>query len=397
MRGLGFSVSALFLVLALFLAGCAPAVPTGKPIVIGASLSLTGSYARTGQDMKNGIDLCLKDINARGGLLGRPVDLKFYDDESKPETGARLYERLITADQVDLLLGPYSSPVTSAASTVAEKYKYPMVATGASSAELWGRGYKYLFQIYTADGRYMDGAIELAAAQGLKTVAIINENTVFAKGAAAGAAAKAKEKGLQVVFQEEYRPGVKDLTATLQKVKALAPDVIVGGTYLPESVLITRQAKELDVNPKMFAFSVGPALPDFTKNLSADAEYIFGASQWEPTLALPGVKEFVEKYKAAYEGRDPSYQATGGYGGCQLLEQAVKKAGSLDREKLRETLASLETTTVYGAYKVDATGAQVAKPSYMTQVQKGQRVIVWPTDAATAKAIFPTPPWSARR
>lgn len=374
-----------------------PATPAPKkPIRIGASLSLTGAYARTGQDQRNGYELWRRDVNEKGGLLGRQVEFVFYDDESKPETGAKLYEKLITEDKVDLVLGPYSSPVTFAASTVTEKYKYPMVATGSAATNIWERGYKYIFQVYTPDDFYMDGAVIFGAEKGAKTMAIVNENTVFAKGAARGASKRAKEAGIEVVFTEEYTRGAPDFSPLLSKIKALNPDILLGGTYLPDSVLITRQAKELDVNPKMFAFSVGPALQDFYNSLGKDAEYVFGASQWEPSLKLPGVKEFVERYKAAF-GAEPGYHAAGGYGGAQILEEAVKRVGSIDPEKMRETLAAMETTTIFGKYKVNEKGLQVAKPSYMTQWQEGKREIVYPKEAATAAARYPTPTWKERK
>lgn len=378
----------------------APPAPSAtaepKPLIIGASISLTGSNARTGKEVNQGFELWQKDINAAGGLMGRKVEFKIYDDETKPETAAKLYERLITVDNVELIIGPYGSPVTAAASAVTEKYKFPMIASGASATDLWDRGFRYLFEVYTAETKYMDGAIELAAEKGAKTVAIVNENTNFAKGVAAGTAELAKKKGMTVVLQEQYTQNAKDFTPLIQKIKAANPDVLIGGTYLPDAVNLTRQAKDLDLNAMMMAFSVGPALPDYYKDLAKDAEYIYGSSQWEPSLKLPGVDTFVKKYMDAY-GYEPGYHAAGGYGSGQLLEAAVKKAGSLDKEKLRDALQTLETTTVFGAYKVDEKGLQTAKPGYMTQWQNGKRAIVGPKDAATAPAMYPTPNWKDRK
>ena len=137
--------------------GMATVVAQAADVVVGTSVALTGKYARTGQEQLQGFQMWVEEVNARGGLLGRKVALKYYDDESKPETGAKLYEKLITDDKVDLLIGPYSSDVTMAASTVAEKHKMPMVSSGASASEIWERGYQeHLRPVYP--GRTLHGS-----------------------------------------------------------------------------------------------------------------------------------------------------------------------------------------------------------------------------------------------
>ncbi len=367
-----------------------------KPLVVGASVSLEGTYARTGEYQLQGYQMWVEDVNRRGGLLGLKVELRYYNDKSDPNEAAKLYERLITVDQVDLLLGPYSSPVTKAAAPVVEKHKFPMVSAGAAATEIWTKGYRFLFQVYTPEDFYMDGVIDLAVKAGYKTAAVINEDTAFAKGTALGAMEKAKARGLQIVLHEQYGKGVKDLSSLVLKIKARNPDVILGGSYLPDSTLFMRQAKELDLHAKIFAFSVGPGLPDFYQNLGKDGEYVFGPSQWEPTLRIPGAREFAKRYQAKH-GVEAGYHAAGGYGAGQILEAAVRKAGALDREKIRQALSALETTTIFGDYQVDARGLQVKKASYMTQWLKGAREVVWPDAAATAKPVIPTPAWKGRK
>ena len=173
------------------LAGPNPAAQAAeKPIVIGASISLNGAYARTGEYQRRGYEMWVESVNARGGLHGRKIELKYYDDKSDPNEAAKLYERLITVDKVDLLLGPYSSPVTKAAAPIAEKYKIPMVSTGAADQAIFRQGFKYIFQTYTPENFYMDGVLEMAAKAGYKTMAAVNEDTVFAKGTAEGGIAK---------------------------------------------------------------------------------------------------------------------------------------------------------------------------------------------------------------
>jgi branched-chain amino acid transport system substrate-binding protein len=242
---------------------------------------------------------------------------------------------------------------------------------------------------------YMDGAIDIAQKAGYRTVAIINENSASAKDTVEGAAKKAQEAGVQVVFREEYARDVRDLSPVLTRIRSLNPDVLIGGTYGEDSTLIVRQLKDLNWTPKLVALSVGPALPDFAENLAGDAEYVMGSTQWEPTVKAPGAPEFVAAYEAKY-GYKPGYHAGGGYGAAELLQRAIEQAGAIDNTRIRDALASMETTTSFGAYKVDATGAQTAKPSYLIQLQGGQRKLVWPQAVAEANAIIPMPEWSRR-
>jgi len=372
-----------------------PAVTQAQDIVVGTSVALTGKYARTGQEQLQGFEMWVDDVNARGGLLGRKVALKYYDDESKPDTGAKLYEKLITDDKVDLLIGPYSSAVTMAASTVAEKHNFPMVSSGASAAEIWSRGYKNVFGLYTLAQTYMDQILEFGKHKGLHKIALIYANTEFPRAVGEGVKATAKKLGMKVVFEEEYGKASTDFSSMIIKIKSRKPDMVIGGSYLPDSVAFMRQAKENRLYAKIFAFAVGPGLPDFGKNLGADAEGVMGNTQWEPTLKLPGVEKFAEKYKAKY-GHEPGYHAGGGYGAGEVLEAAVKKAGSTDRDKVRAALSSLDIVTTFGRYKVDATGQQIGKPGYTIQWINGDRHVILPAKAATEKPVYPFKDWSKR-
>jgi len=364
-------------------------------LLVGTSVALTGKYARTGQEQLHGFQMWLDEVNAQGGLLGRTVRLKYYDDESKPETGAKLYEKLITDDQVDLLIGPYSSAVTMAASTVAEKHGMPMVSAGASASEIWGRGFKNVFGLYTPANTYMDQIMDFAKAKGLKRVALIYANTEFPRDVANGVRAKAKALGMRIVFEEEYGKASTDFSAMITKMKIRKPELVIGGSYLPDSTAFMRQAKENRLSAKIFAFAVGPGLPDFGKNLGADAEGVMGNTQWEPTLKLPGVKEFAEKYQAKY-GIEAAYHAGGGYGAGQVLEAAVKQAGSVEPDKVRSALYRLDLMTTFGRFRVDATGKQIGKPGYTIQWIDGVRQLVMPKEAATHKPVYPFPSWSKR-
>src|SRR5256885_4637009 len=194
-----------------------------QPIRIGASLSLTGSYAKLGSNQHEGYKLCERDLNAKGGLLGRKVEFVVYDDQSAPPTAVRLYEKLITEDKVDGVMGPYSSPVTEAAANVTEKYKKVMVSPLAATTSIFRKGRKYIFMVISPAEGYLEGLVDMAAKRGLKTVAVVNEDTLFSKAAASGAVELAKKKGLQVVFTEAYPKGNTDFSALLTKLRASNP------------------------------------------------------------------------------------------------------------------------------------------------------------------------------
>src|SRR5499426_1389104 len=306
--------TALAVAIALAVGGVVPATAQG-PIRIGASLSLTGTYAKLGKNQKEGYELCAQEVNDKGGVLGRKVEFVFYDDQSMPPTGVRLYEKLITEDKVDVVMGPYSSAISEAVANVTEKYKKVMVAPLAATTSIFKKGRKYAFMVISPAEVYLEGLVDLAAKRGLKTIAIVNEDTLFPKTAAVGTAELAKKKGLQIVLQEAYPKGNTDFSALLTKIKAANPDVIAASTYFDDAVALTRQMKELNVNPKMYGVTVGGDLPEFYDTLKGNAEYIYGATQWEPVLAYPGNKEWFESYKAEIK-HEPSYHSAAGYAGC---------------------------------------------------------------------------------
>jgi branched-chain amino acid transport system substrate-binding protein len=387
------SLGALVLVAALLV----PSVPVGAqgPIRVGASLSQTGTYAKLGKYMHEGYKLCEKEVNAKGGLLGRKMEMVVYDDQSTPATGVRLYEKLITEDKVEAVMGPYSSPITEAVANVTEKYKKVMVSPLAATTSIFKKGRKYIFMVISPAEVYLEGLVDMAAKRGLKTIAIVNEDTLFTKTAAVGTADLAKKRGMQVVFQEAYPKGNQDFSALLTKVKAVNPDVLAAATYFDDAVAITRQMKELNVNPKMYGVTVGGDLPEFYDLLKQNAEYVYGATQWDDQLPYPGIKEFVAAYRKEF-GREPVYHSAAGYAGCHVYAEAVKRAGTLDADKVRDVLLKLEMKTAFGDFKVDETGFQTAHKMVMLQWQEGKKHTVWPEELSVLKPRFPTPPWNQR-
>jgi branched-chain amino acid transport system substrate-binding protein len=288
------------------------------PIRIGMSLSQTGPSAEPGQNQLRGRQLCVKHANEKGGLLGRRIELIAEDDQSKPAAAVAIYEKLVTQERVDAILGPYGSPIVEAVADVSEKHKLPLVAPSGTVPSIFKKGRRFVFMVSSPSEVYLEGLIDMAAKRGLKTVALIHEDTIFPKAVAHGAVELAKKRGLSVVLVEAYPKETTDFSAILARVRVANPDVLAAGTLFDDAVAITRQLRELNVNPKMFAVTVGGDFPRFYKILGRGAEFVYGASQWEAELVtlragglipiarqFPGAREFVESYRKQFPGADP--------------------------------------------------------------------------------------------
>ena len=367
-----------------------------QPIRIGASMALTGKYALQGGYGRDGYQLCQKYVNAQGGVLGRPIELVIRDDASDDKTASRMYEQLITEDRVDAVLGPYSSPITDAIADVTEKHRKVLIAPMAGTTSLWEKGRKYLIMVISPVELTPEGFIDLATRFGLKTIAVLNEDGLVAKAAAKGAAELARRKNLDVVFSETYPKGTKDFSDFLNRVKAAKPDVfVIGSQIFDELIMMTRQMRDVDLNVKMLSVLPYGGLPDYQKRLEKSAEFVYSATFWEPSLPLPGNREFVAAYEKEFN-RAPALQAANGYAGCQLFVEAARRAGSVDSDKLREVLLKLRTQTILGDFAVDERGFQIAHKAVTTQWQDGKQVVLWPDDVAGGKPRFPTPQWNRR-
>jgi branched-chain amino acid transport system substrate-binding protein len=381
---------------ALLVAGAGTAWAQGE-VLVGGAISQTGRYAEPAGRQVNAIKMWVDEVNARGGLLGRKVKLLLLDDKSDTQTSIKLYEKLITEDKVEVLLAPYSSGITEAVANVNERYKMPFVAYGAASSPIWEKGRKYIFNIVAVAEDYQKGAVHLAKQIGVTKAAIIGEDSLFPRQAGKGARDWATKLGIQIVVDENYPLKQTDFTALLQKIKASGAEAVFSNSYFADSAAQLRQMREQNLNFKLYCSTIGPALPNFPEQLGATAEYVLGFSQWEPVpkiLKHAGMEEFISAYEKRY-GEKPNYHAGGAYGALQVTEAAIKKAGSFDPEKLRDTLATIETQTIYGRYKVDAKGMN-SHEGLTFQILKGQRRVVWPEKWAETKPELPMPDWSKR-
>jgi branched-chain amino acid transport system substrate-binding protein len=364
-----------------------------QPIRVGASIAITGGDAIQGGYVREGYLLCQKHVNTKGGVLGRPLELLIRDDGSDPKTAVGLYEKLITEDKVEAVLGPYGSPITDAVADVTEKHRKLMVAAVAATTSIWEKGRRYLVMLPSPLEASAEGTIDLAARHGLKTIGLIG--SLARPAIIKGALELARKQGLEVVVHETFPAGTTDFSALLNKVKAAKPDVLVVGAPPADAIAITRQVRELDVNVKMYGATPGGAFPDYYKALGNTAEFVYSCSPWEPGLPYPGNQEFVAAYQQEFT-RDPSANSAASYAGCQLFVEAVKRADSLDSDKLREALLKLKSQTVFGDFAVDERGFQVAHKAVTIQWQDGKSAVLWPDAAAMSKSRFPTPPWSQR-
>ena len=366
-----------------------------QPIRIGASIAVTGRDKVQGGYVREGYLLCQKHVNEKGGVLGRPVEFLIRDDASDPKIAVGLYEKLITDDKVDAVLGPYGSASTNAVADVTEKHRTLMIAPAAGTTSIWEKGRKYLIMVLSPLEGATEGTIDLAARNGLKTIAVINVDILPAKAVAKGALDLAKKKGLQVVLHETYPPGTTDFSAILNKVKEAKPDLLVVNYIPAEVIAMTRQMKELDVNVKMLSATPGGGFLDYQEALANLAEFVYAGSYWEPGLPYPGNQEFVAVYQREFS-RPASFYSAAAYAGCELLLDAVRRAGSLDSDTVRQEMLKTKTKTLFGDFAVDERGFQVGHKAVTIQWQDGTPVVVWPDEAATAKLRFPTPPWSGR-
>ena len=378
----------------------APAAPAKvEPVKVGMTAARSGIYAGFAREQLDGLRMWVEDINGRGGLLSRQVELVIYDDKSDPELTTQFYEKLISEDKVDLLVGPFSSETTLAASSVAEEHGFPIVVTGAAP-KIWQRGYKNVFGIYTpADLNVNPSLLKLALDNGLKRGAVVYADSTFPQAVAEGVRKRARENNFQMVFDREYTSDdskATDFAGLVRDLKQTGPEIVIVAGYLEDSIGFFNEARKQRLEPKMLIFTGGPSLPAFALAVGRDnTEGVIANVQWSSGGRWPGGFDFAFRFKELY-GRSASYQAAGGYTAGQVLEASVSLDGNLDRDMLREQLSTMKFRSLFGHYRVDETGRQIGKPSYAIQWQGGHRVLIAPDDVAEGKVLYPFPPWSER-
>jgi len=392
-------------------AGTASAKVEGDTIVLGAAVSVTGKYSTNGKHTMNGYNLAVETINAAGGVEvgGKTykLDIIYYDDESTPARGAQLAERLIAQDGIKFLLGPYSSGLTKAIAPVTEKYGIPMVEGNGASRSLFNQGYKYLFAVLSTSEQYLASAISLAAekaeAEGRKpqdlTVALAFENDPFSQDVRAGVIDDASEYGMRVLIDDKLPKELNDMSATLTKVKAVSPDILVVSGHSKGAATAIKQIADMKVDVPILAMTHCEAA-DVTGKYGTDADYTLCATQWAPTMSYSddlfgSAADYAKTFEAKF-GYAPPYQAAESSASVQTFVDAFKRAGSFEPDAVRDALASTDMQTFYGNIKFDESGKNIAKPMALRQIQNGEYVVVAPTKWAAGEMIFPRPKWSDR-
>jgi branched-chain amino acid transport system substrate-binding protein len=376
--------------------GLVPAQAQSKPLVLGASLSLTGIYADGGKYSLEGYQLGIKQANAKGGLFGRQLTLKYYDDQSDGATGVRLYERLINEDKVDVIIGPYGTAITAPTSNVAEKYKMPMICPETADVAMFSRGYKYIFQALGPVQSYLFGVMSIAHDRGFKRLAVIGPDVAFGHSLANAVPTIARGFGQAIVYQEFYPGNTSDFSSIVEKLKAANPDVVLAMSFPNDSVGVLRQLKQSNYAPKMFYEAIGASDPQFVKNVGTDAEGTYSSVSWNIAAKDPANMAFMKSYQQEFN-RAPDYHAAANFACIEVVVAALKKAGAVDQEKLRDAYANLNAETILGNFKVEArTGIQLGYISYIMQWQHGKQIVVYPSNFANGKPIIPFPAWASR-
>jgi branched-chain amino acid transport system substrate-binding protein len=383
-----------------------------KAYRVGFTVPLTGAFGKDGNLVKDAYLFWKEAVNAKGGIEVHkrryPLELVFYDDKSEPQTSAKLVEKLITEDKVDLLLGGFGSSQIMAASAVSEKFRFPMTSGAASTLKLFDRGFQYYFSLLGKAPEEVRGCVEILPSLTPRpnTVAIIGANLPFTADSADGFKVYAQKLGLQVVHFELFPMSLSDYNSLLGKIKAKKPDVLLVGSHSLVAIRTVKALKEIDFSPAGVFFSYGPTVPDFVDSLGRDAEYIFAASEWTPNLPyrddfFGSARDFYNQYVKRF-GRAPDFVEAASVAGALIQQQIVQELGLVpplkgqDREKIMKSLYSKRFDNFYGPIHFAPDGANEIHPPVVIQIQGGKPVQVFPADAAEGKPIFPMKPWKIR-
>jgi branched-chain amino acid transport system substrate-binding protein len=403
--GLGHSAQLAVATVVACAALTGSALAQEKTITFGAAVQLTGGEANTGRYYKDAYQLAVDTINAKGGVTvggaAYKLALKLLDNQSDVNLGVRQYVELVTQDKVNFLLGPFASNHALDDSAVSEKYQIPMVEGGGASSQIFSRGYKYVFGTLPAADDYFKSTIEMLGKLSPKAanVALVAADDSFDVSVAKGARALIAKAGLQLVADQQYSEKSGDFSSLLSLIKSKSPDAILWSGHETEALNFIRQAKSLDVNPKlMYSFTVGVPTADFRKALGKDSNYAFGMTPWLPIAAntdqwFGDAAAFAQLYQQKF-GYAPDYHAASGIADVEAFVKAIESAGSLDPAKVRDALAKVDFPSVYGTIKFGDNG-QIALPQTVIQVQDDNVVPIYGSDFI-GKALYPMPAWAKR-
>jgi len=366
------------------------------PVRVGYAIARTGPWtggAQTSQEPN--YLLWAEQQNAAGGLdvkgTKRRIELLSSDDRSDIETCVRTYEKLMGSDKVDLVLPPWGSNANFAVAPLANRFQYPFLAPTALSRRLAEMKLPYFFLLLQQPKAMCDALVDMLKANGVKSVAMIYVDDLFGLENYAAMKVALQGSGIQLLEDKSYPGGVKDLSPVLRSIKDKNPDAFVGFTYPPDTILASRQSKEIGFNPKIFYASVGTAFPLYRNVMTpAGAEGVMGMGSWN-SKSSAGAKAYFDAHVASQK-KEPDRWASGAcWAGLQILSSAVKAQG-LDRKAIRDFVAGREHDTILG--KIKFSGSEnVGTPGSVGQWQKGEFEVVWPKAMATAALNPAKPAW----
>jgi branched-chain amino acid transport system substrate-binding protein len=371
------------------LAGSASLASAEDVIRFGAPLPITGPLAPEAVKQQMGYNLWAEEANKAGGINvgGKKykVEIVYADYQSNTPRSVQTTEQMITQDNINFMFGPFGSGAAKAASTISEKYKMPTIAASASSSQVYDQGYKYLFGTFTPNDTLTTPLTQIikAKAPEVKKVAILARNDLFPLAIAQEMEKSAKASGIEVTYFEKYAINTLDHSATLSQIKSLAPQWIFITGYTNDLLLIRKQMVDQQMKAAVVTMIAGPAYQDFIEAAGQSAENISSASWWHPAEQYDGkdifgkTSNFVKLFKAKYNS-DPDYgQASAAVSGA-LFQLAIEKAGSLDRDKVRDALASMDVMTFWGPVKFGANGQINSLEPPVFQIQNQKPVVLFP-------------------
>ncbi len=372
-------------------------------IRIGNAISLSGPYtAGAGTTQIPPYDMWLKEVNGKGGIFVKefgkrlPVEIIRYDDKSDIGTAVKLIEKLILEEKVDLLLPPWGTAMNFAIAPLINKYQYPVLGVTIDSLKLKEMAHTlpYFFVVLNQPDVKAEAIIPLCKELGIKTAAVIHHTDLHGIEFAGHVTPRLSASNIDVVLYKTYPLGVKDLSPLLKQIKAAEVDALLAFTYPPETFLITQQARSIGLNPKLFYCSIGTAFSTYRDAMGANVvEGVMGTGAWNPKVPYPGAKEFFDRMvQFLGAGKIDWFGNAFCYSSVQILEQAIEKAGTLDRKKIREVIATETFSTVIGPVRFE-NQFNVQSPGEVGQWQKGAYEIVAAKTKRTAQPIYPKPPW----
>jgi branched-chain amino acid transport system substrate-binding protein len=378
---------------------------SGEPIRIGASLPLTGDFAEPGEAAKRGYEVWMEMVNDAGGLLGRPVEMVIKDDQSDQNLVVTDYNALIDQDQVDLLLGTFSSLLNIPASAVAERAQMVYVEPAGGSPDMFNRGFEYLFfaQQATAPHQadlFSEWVTGLPEGEKPTTAAYVAADDPFGAPVAEGIQEQLEAADVETVYSEIYPPETVNFDAIASAIAAEKPDVIAQGSAgLQDGVNLITALSAAGYSPKQMFQASTPSFADQYSDAIGleNTEGIFYAVSYHVESPTPGNEEFLAAYRAKFNDEDPAEDAADAYAAAQVLQAAVEAVGSIDDQAaLKDWLHENSVETILGELSWDETGAP-EQAFLLAQWQSGDEEIVLPEDAATSDTIVnPKPPWSGR-